>query len=473
MQSLSSVSDSVKTNVVIVGAGLAGLSCAQQLIREANDRYNVIVLEARDRLGGRVHTVDDGKGNSIELGANWIHGDKTNPLVELIKSQKLKGRKTSEDSVTIYRGNQKIGLLELLAINQKIKEIETVEKKAREDLMTDENWKGELGSYDPTISSEPILKGASKKVQDQAWFGPTKKAAVIAEKLLVASRELQEAVNLQNKTDLGHFTYIDEKWLTYQRHEGEDFLISNGTKKVVEAFAANVKVELDSVVDSIHQDVTGLTEVKYQHKGESKSLQADYVVMTAPIELLKERKITFCPKLTDAKLEAIDKMNLGHVQKVILTFKEPYWDNTDFLIMGEENMDDCMIMTNLHAVNPKTNTLIIWFAADKAKENQAKNPELLVDEVLNKLSQRYPDCTRQNLEKATCTNWSTDPYTKGAWSYLPVGSTMGAVHEFSKPEGKVYFAGEHTSPFMGSMHGAIESGQRVANQILGADLLKK
>lgn len=454
---MSSINPNSPEKIVIIGAGLAGLSAAHELKKT----HEVQILEARERTGGRVFTVDDGASNPIELGANWIHGTSAeNPLSKLIDEQGLSGTTGHDTSYTIYKGGKKIGLAEKVLIAKKIDDIEAMESKLAAQNTTDESRE---------TSHQEILDQAEESVKKAAWVKSGIEDAAKLRKLIITQ---EENTPPSEKTFTGYSDiYWDsekEEWvpLFYHSHEGKELLVTNGLNKAVDAFSNEVDIKLGAVVKKIQQTASKVF-ISYERMGEEITVEADRVIVTVPVSLLQRGEIEFQPKLSSEKVNAISQMKLGNVHKLILTFDKPYWikDDTHWIVLGDKKLDNCLTLLNLNKSNRNTNTLVAWFVGDEAVRSQQLSEEELLKETLEKISKHYPECTQDRLVHVHSKPWGNDPFARGAWSYLPTGSSIACVRQMQTPEGRVHFAGEHTDLAFGTMHAAIESGRRAATEV--------
>jgi len=274
-------------NIVIIGAGLAGITAARELC--TIDGLNVKVLEARDRIGGRICSVSHHfNGTPIDLGASWIHGMNDNPLTEIAKSLKLKiditdnPNLTSGDDFEIYDSNGKL-------INKDFQE----KLRNKFDTMISSGRKV-LEQYSNDLSIEEMFQETSKLFNHD--FTPEEKEFI---DWLKAGMEGWDNTNLSDLSARNHFWEHDSPL-----YSGGDGFIADGFYSIINHLAKEIedKILLSHEVQRIeyNSEIVRL----YTNRG---IFEADYVISTLPLGVLKAKVITFEPPLPPWKEEAIEK----------------------------------------------------------------------------------------------------------------------------------------------------------------------
>jgi polyamine oxidase len=186
-----------------------------------------------------------------------------------------------------------------------------------------------------------------------------------------------------------------------------------------------------------------------------------YVLITIPLGCLKARSIEFTPALPDWKLDAIDKMGMGLLNKIYLQFPFTFWD---------EELGDIFIASNrfrFFPCFPRDHILSVFVAAKSACELEQLTDEETVEQILQCLQPIYPQMPKP--VKWIVTRWGSDPFAYGSYSNFKVGATYETCKELAKEcyDGRIHWAGEHANygGTIGCVDSAFESGHREAKRI--------
>lgn len=281
--------------IVVIGAGAAGLAAARAL---TDNGYSVTIVEARDRIGGRVHT-DTSLGVPVDLGASWIHGSDGNPLTKLADAAGVAKAVTDQDDLTAYDSNGDEINDELLdSITEALSEI-------------DADFNDNLGA------------AITELVDD---LEPD--VAAIARYVATSVVEHEEAADIDHLT-LGSIEFGEE-------FSGDEIIFPNGYIGVLEPLAEGIAVQTGRVVSYLFHgdDQDDSVEIEF---ADGTSLEPDRVLVTVPLGVLKNESIEFEPVLPDDKLQAIERLGMGVLDKVVLRFDEQFWDDSDLIgFVGNE-----------------------------------------------------------------------------------------------------------------------------------------
>jgi monoamine oxidase len=436
--------DSKAADVVVIGAGVAGLAAVREL-RGAG--LSVIVVEARDRLGGRVYTVRPGAGERpVELGAEFVHG-RPPELVEIAASAEL--------SLVEFAGAQ------WCVSDGQARECDVVaaiEKVASRF--------GEAGDRD--LSYDEFV-GARE------WGGELPFATAYVEGFHAAR---PERISVR---------YLAEAARTEREIEGDRmFQIPDGYDRVVEWLASGLEdraVLRGTAVTTIRWEPAHVRLETETREGRGPELEARFAVVTLPLSVLKAppgepggvRIVPDPPRVR----EAVERLEMGQVVRVSFRFRERFWERRGLAGSGEGELGDLGFVfapgeafpvwwTHMPVVD---STLTAWAGGPGAERLSGLTEPEVVDAALRSLAGLFDEPharLRELVAGAYFHDWQADPYARGAYSYVPVGAGDAREDLAAPVEGTLFFAGEATSlgSESGTVHGAIATGQRAAREIL-------
>lgn len=430
----------VEADVLIVGAGAAGLAAARELSAEG---LKVIVLEARNRIGGRINTHFD--QFSIELGAEFVHG-KPRETLSIVDRAKLALQKVPNSHWYIDNGS-------LVKSGEFWSKVEDVMKEMSGYQGRDENFAEFLNDYK-----------RKHKVEDVETI-----ATLFVEGFHAAHAD-RIGVHGLNKTNEAAEQIDDEK----------QFRLQDGYNSIAqtlhdEAVASGAKFQLDTVVDEARwkrNEVDVITTASTKFK-------ARRLLITLPLSLVQGGNVRFTPSINEKQIAA-SKLAMGTVVKVVLRFREPFWKDLTIPAQGNARAD-LKELTFIHAPQEPLPTWWTQFPADvpllagwaggtRAERLAHESDDALLDhslQVLSRFFQTAKTSLEGKLEAFYTHNWQTDPFSTGAYSYIPVGG-IDAQQELARPvEDTLFFAGEatNTTGHQGTVHGAIATGLRAAREI--------
>jgi monoamine oxidase len=426
-------------DVIVIGAGAAGLAAARELHRAG---VKVLVIEARDRIGGRILTHHDDVGElPIELGAEFVHG-RPPAIFELIEAAGLPAIEVSGRRLFSEGGALR-----------PFDEFEEIVAKVNEQI-------------DPRadISYQQFLKSAKapafhKRIAKSyvEGFNAAKAELISAASIVVADRAAKR---------------IDGR---------KQFRLPSGYDRVIRELARVLPegcLRLGQVVREVKWKRRKV-EVRCVCGGDAVRLYAGYLVTTLPLALLRiypdERGgVYFDPPLA-AKADALARLEVGQVMKVMVRFRERFWE--DPRIVGESGplsfalCFDAAFPTWWTSQPPLENVLVGWASGPAAERHLGRTPAEIRTAAINSLSTTFGIPVAEiasQLMAIRFHDWSADPFARGAYSYPGVGD-LKAPQKFAEPlDGTLFFAGEATDfeGANGTVHGAIGSGYRAARELL-------
>lgn len=438
--------------VVIIGAGVAGLAAALTL---AQAGIPVIVLEARNRIGGRVFTQHDAVCDApIEMGAEFIHGLPTEILDRLDKSK-----------IEEVQGQSWCASGRRLTPCDLFSQVDSI-LDAMDDSLPDESFLAFLERKFPNPSRDTRLDEAKRSAISYVSGFNAADPGLVSVHWLVAGMRAEEKIQGDRA-----------------------FRSSNGYADLIDAFRRqiahyDVKIQTGTIVESIVWK-RGEAQVK-RHGGQgSSTLSTPQVLVTLPLSLLKTTQepgaVEFIPPLPVKKLAAVDRLEMGHVVRITFRFRDRFWNtisatggNTATLSdMGFLFCDNELFPTWWTTMPRKLPLITGWAPFRSGEKLSGRQESVIVRQALETLSGLL-GVTLQELESlmdvAYFHDWQADPFSRGAYSYAKVGAD-GAQASLAAPvEHTLFFAGEatDTSGNNGTVHGAIASGSRAAYEIIKA-----
>ncbi|WPF86992.1 FAD-dependent oxidoreductase [Cyanobacterium aponinum AL20118] len=430
-----------KEKIIIIGAGIAGLTAGKTL---QNQGFEVILLEARNRIGGRLWTSKKWDNAFVDMGASWIHGEEGNPITKLANTINAQVFSTKSEKSIIYDLNGKE------IIEDKEEKLDKLTNKLKEIINKIQN------NYYYDIS---LQKALEKELKWQTLSDVNKQ---YLEYLLNSNIEQEYAADI---SQLSAF-YFDES----NEFDGDDLLFVKGYNVISDYLAQGLNIKLNHTVEAIGVAAPSVNASNSQGVNvitNKSNFQADRVIVTLPLGVLQKNIVKFSPALPEKKLEAINQLGMGVLNKLYVLFPKRFWQNNyDWIGKISEKKGQWSEWVNLESALKKP--ILLGFNAGKfGKEIESWSDEEIIADAMKTLRQIYGNSIPQPIDYQL-TRWSQDPFTFGSYSYYATNSTPNHRQELAKPINKrVFFAGEATSiDYPATVHGAYFSGLRVSQEII-------
>jgi monoamine oxidase len=419
------------SSVIVIGAGFAGLAAAHYLNRK---KINVTVLEARNRIGGRVFSMDVPDENLvIELGAEWV-GQSHERIISLCDEYGLELFNNQFDTHLVYKGKY----------------------YGKNEWRYSDNWKGK---WDQLIKEYPHLTDAAKKELDKYdWWRYLVNNG--CDGMDLDLRELLDSTDFgESIRHVSAFAALAEYAESSEKNE-MDYKIRGGNAQLAAKFAEKLgreKILLNHTVTKIEQSAT---KVKV-HCSNGKVLTADKIICCLPTFSMK--KIQWLPGLPAEKINAINALQYARINKHPVLFNERFWPE-DFDMITDL---PAHYFYNATKSQPgQKGILISYTIGDKAAVIANQNDDFHAGIISQALTPAFGDTTQKMLKHWNY-YWGNDEFSKGAYALYGVGQWFTIMPVLKKPFMNCFFAGEHIADWQGFMEGAINTGEEAAAIIAG------
>ena len=429
-------------DTIVIGAGVAGLTAAG-LLTDAGRR--VVVLEARDRVGGRVWSDDDG-GVVTDRGASWIHGITDSPVAAAASAF---GMRMVEFTVGGYQPDSR----PIAYYGPDGRRLSDADAQQHID---------DIHAVDAALV-EIIAASAA----DASYRDVTERALAAQEWEPDRAQRVREY--LEHRSEEQYGAWIEDlaaHGLDDDSIDGDEVVFPEGYARLPEGLARGLEVRLGQRVTRVTWSADGVTA----HVGEE-AFTADTAVVTVPVGVLQSGAFEIEPPLPPEVAAPLSRLRMNAFEKVFLRFPTRFWDEGVYAIrqQGPESRwwHSWYDLTPLHGVP----TLLTFAAGPAAVQTRDWTDREIVDAVLAQLHRLYGERVEQPTH-VTVTDWQDDPFSHGSYAYMTVGSTTDDHDALAMPVGGVlHLAGEATwTEDPATVTAAMMSGHRAASRILQRDV---
>ncbi|MBV9103145.1 MAG: FAD-dependent oxidoreductase [Candidatus Eremiobacteraeota bacterium] len=427
-------------DVVVIGAGAAGLAAARML---AERGQRVFLLEARDRIGGRVWSSPTARpALRAEFGAEFIHGKAAETRM-LLREAGTAAIEDGGESWTLSGGKLHRDESDFFSAAQLL--------EGTRSLSKDESVEVFLRRFDGNEALRSTVEGARRFVEGFEAADPA-----------VASARA-----------------IDQEW-----RSGVDRLIARPLGGYHPIFqhvrqacaAAGVHLSLSTVVRRVRWEDGAVTVEATRSDGTSNAFRARCAIVTLPLAVLREDgegAVHFTPELPHSKRNALARLEMGHAVRVVLEFRTAFWESVSdnrYRDAGFFRCDTLPFNAYWTQLPVRSETITAWAGGPRAVALGRLPRSAVIEKALSAFSTALADggVAREEFEGAFFHDWSSDPYARGAYSYVAVGGGDARAALAEPVRETLFFAGEATSTDgqAGTVNGALRTGQRAAQEAL-------
>lgn len=417
-------------DVIVVGAGMAGITAARELTRSG---LSVQILEARDRIGGRIMTVDDFCDGLVEGGAEFVHGRKAATMKE-VEAAGLKLRGSPQMRRTAFNMGGKTRWLPISCLHPG-------------------GWAC-AGMRGKIARSEPPDLSAREFMDKHGYKG--------------RARQLTEMTLLQHLPgsvdDVGVLGWVDDGVMDLQNRYNHR--IVTGYSSLPRSMAKGLDIRLNCIIDTVQWAADNVTVITR----EGEALKARVVISTLPVGVLKSNAVRFEPTLPESKQWALSHLDMGPITKILMHFKQQFWPRWMEMAAAAtgpvnlywtvfRNMKDRPAALTGYCIGPRS-TALSTNSDDRATEI-----------VMDDLKRMYPRANpHQALADIRFVKWGEDPFAGGGYTYVRSGGRGAREKLRAMDTGSLFWAGSGTEsqPVSELVETAYLSGLRVAGEVRAA-----
>ena len=432
-------------SVVVVGAGLSGLYAALLLERQG---FRVTVLEARDRVGGRVQTLDDLPGKP-EAGAQ-VFSEKYSRLLRLADRYNipLEPQPKPSPEVLLHVNGQSV--LPKQWASSQVNRLAKSEKqilppalmthylRPYNPLKTPTDWMAHrYQDLDISLKDFLLTQGASEEALRLMDIFPPSMNSIATASALWGLKNDQLAQN-----------------------RGSPLQIAGGSSRLPEKLAAALSspIHLHKVIEEVKSVATGVTVCC----ADGSSFNADYALLTLPFSVLRQIKIA--PPFKGNQKSAVEELPYTKITQVYFSVQGSFWKDDGYpLKMWTDSP-----LEQIFPIKDETGKVqgfVAWANGDNANKLAHLSKQEVKQTVTAQLQQMRPLMT-ENVDISRVITWGSDPFSLGAYSHFAPGQIRQWADELSRPWHRIHLAGEHTAVASAGMEAALESAERAVQELL-------
>ena len=434
--------------VAIVGMGLAGLIAAFELER---DEFEVVLLEARDRVGGRVRTAHAPfyRAQTAELGGEYIDRNHRVLLGYVrrlgLDLEDLRGVGENLDGVFYARG-------------ERLPDGEVLTPDVQAEM---DRFRAEVERLAAPLDPVDPPAGAGARLDERSVADLLDELEVEREARDLLERRLRDEYTVEpERLSLLFHAAITKLYERAPESGREAFRIDGGNDQLLTALIEELdaKVDLDAPVDRIEQRRDGVRV----HATTGREVDADFCIVTVPLPTLE--RIDFRPGLPPRLADAAERLQYGAATKIAAQYARRFWLEEG---LTADAVTDLPIGATWDATNAQAGApgiLMAYASGEDGRALAALSDSERIEQAAAQIDRVFPRA-RRKLEAAATAAWSDEAYSGGAYAAYAPGQVTRYWRVLRAPLGRVYLAGDHCDAYTGYMEGAVRSGRRAARAI--------
>jgi len=448
-------------NVIVVGAGLAGLAAAYELVEAGVD---VQLIEQSQRPGGRVKTIRGHFADDawVDVGGQTSGGMYANFFYYATKlGLPFEAQETPAERPDV-----------LLHIRNKLYSAAALRRDPSD-------WPVDLHEHEKPLAPfrllshyiEPIGKeiGAVENVLDPEFvhFDALSLRELLRQRGAsdAAIRQIDHTLNYNSVDTVSALSAIRDVVRFMHMRGGQALNLKNGNQSLPEAFARNLgeTLRFGHTLKRVNQ-TSGGVQLQVETNGRTETLYGDKIIITLPATAL--RKVRFEPGLPSQRQKIIDELPYTQVAQTYLQTRSRFWeaDGPVAAVVSDGALERLFNASN--KMKDGRGLLVNWINGSGVKGTVGADPEQHLERVLEEMQKIWPH-SREQVQKTLTNNWG-DSYVEGAYAHYAPGQMAAFAPEIPKPVGDIHFAGEHTELVAPGMEGALTSGKRASAEVLAA-----
>ncbi|BFI29912.1 hypothetical protein AXG93_1988s1270 [Marchantia polymorpha subsp. ruderalis] len=443
--------EDVNVDVIIIGAGMAGIAAGRTLTEMGIT--NFVILEATDRVGGRIRNTDFA-GMKVEMGANWVegvNGKELNPVWDLAKQVNLRTilTDTSNLSSNVYDASGALppqiqAQAMATAQNEYVNSLSATLTANNDDDVSVLTAQRLFGS----VASTPVEMALDYQLYDGEFAEPPR---------VTSLKNTQPLPTFENFGEDSYFAADPRGFATIIQPVASYLKNTNGTIE-------DPRLMLNKVVNKIAYGDWGVSV----STEDGATYTAKAAIATVSLGVLQSKLINFEPDLPFWKLEAIFEFNMAIYTKIFLKFPSKFWrtdPGTEFFLYADDSRGYYPVWQHLEREFPGSNIIFVTVTDDESRRIEQQSDNQTLSEIMDVLRKMYGP-TIPMAEEILIPRWWSNRFFKGTFSNWPIGVTSREFAELQAPIDRLYFAGEHTSAdYNGYIHGAYFTGIDAAKSV--------